>query len=204
MCKPGMQSGCFLLENLLGVVWSWRQVFSYLALSSRILGHPRAAETPPRVLFVISRFSHSRNVNAIVYLHTHPVVLICFLFFPLFVYFQLSNGFSHCSLSSEAHVGPVGAGPFPHCLPASRLLPRVTSVHLPDYAHYYTIGPGMFPSSQIPSWKVCVVPGPIPLIAVLRTPALCFHLPPLFTLGCFPKPPPRPRWLREPCHEGPR
>uniref|UniRef100_A0A8C5YPM8 MTSS I-BAR domain containing 1 n=1 Tax=Marmota marmota marmota TaxID=9994 RepID=A0A8C5YPM8_MARMA len=66
---------------------------------------------------------------------------------------QLSNGFSHYSLPSESHVGPVGAGPFPHCLPASRLLPRVTSVHLPDYAHYYTIGPGMFPSSQIPSWK---------------------------------------------------
>ncbi|XP_036904390.1 protein MTSS 1 isoform X4 [Sturnira hondurensis] len=66
---------------------------------------------------------------------------------------QLSNGFSHYSLSSESHVGPVGASPFPHCLPASRLLPRVTSVHLPDCAHYYTIGPGMFPSSQIPSWK---------------------------------------------------
>ncbi|XP_017741413.1 PREDICTED: metastasis suppressor protein 1 isoform X4 [Rhinopithecus bieti] len=66
---------------------------------------------------------------------------------------KLSNGFSHYSLSSESHVGPTGAGLFPHCLPASRLLPRVTSVHLPDYAHYYTIGPGMFPSSQIPSWK---------------------------------------------------
>ncbi|XP_037022309.2 protein MTSS 1 isoform X3 [Artibeus jamaicensis] len=66
---------------------------------------------------------------------------------------QLSNGFSHYSLSSESHVGPVGASLFPHCPPASRLLPRVTSVHLPDYAHYYTIGPGMFPSSQIPSWK---------------------------------------------------
>ncbi|XP_036293112.1 protein MTSS 1 isoform X5 [Pipistrellus kuhlii] len=66
---------------------------------------------------------------------------------------KLSNGFTHCSLSSESHVGPLGASLFPHCLPASRLLPRVTSVHLPDYAHYYTIGPGMFPSSQIPSWK---------------------------------------------------
>ncbi|KAB0395191.1 hypothetical protein E2I00_017931 [Balaenoptera physalus] len=66
---------------------------------------------------------------------------------------KLSNGFSHYSLSSESHVGPVGASLFPHCLPASRLLPRVTSAHLPDYAHYYTIGPGMFPSSQIPSWK---------------------------------------------------
>ncbi|XP_032982758.1 protein MTSS 1 isoform X9 [Rhinolophus ferrumequinum] len=66
---------------------------------------------------------------------------------------QLSNGFSHYNLSSESHVGPVGASLFPHCLPASRLLPRVTSAHLPDYAHYYTIGPGMFPPPQIPSWK---------------------------------------------------
>ncbi|XP_059528721.1 protein MTSS 1 isoform X3 [Myotis daubentonii] len=66
---------------------------------------------------------------------------------------KLSNGFTHYSLSSESHVGPVGASLFPHCPPASRLLPRVTSVHLPDYNHYYTIGPGMFPSSQIPSWK---------------------------------------------------
>ncbi|XP_053414844.1 protein MTSS 1 isoform X8 [Nycticebus coucang] len=73
---------------------------------------------------------------------------------------QLSNGFSHCSLSSDSHVGPMGAGLSPHCLPASRLLPRVTSVHLPDYAHYYTIGPGMFPSSQIPSWKDWAKPGP--------------------------------------------
>uniref|UniRef100_A0A8D2CVX1 MTSS I-BAR domain containing 1 n=1 Tax=Sciurus vulgaris TaxID=55149 RepID=A0A8D2CVX1_SCIVU len=83
---------------------------------------------------------------------------------------QLSNGFSHYSLSSESHGGPVGTGPFPHCLPASRLLPRVTSVHLPDYAHYYTIGPGMFPSSQIPSWKDWAKPGPYdqPLVNTLQ------------------------------------
>ncbi|XP_006148085.1 metastasis suppressor protein 1 isoform X3 [Tupaia chinensis] len=83
---------------------------------------------------------------------------------------QLSNGFSHCSLSSESPVGPVGAGLFPHCLPASRLLPRVTSVHLPDYAHYYTIGPGMLPSSQIPSWKDWAKPGPYdqPLVNTLQ------------------------------------
>ncbi|KAL1767819.1 metastasis suppressor protein 1 isoform X5 [Sigmodon hispidus] len=83
---------------------------------------------------------------------------------------QLSNGLSHCSLSSEPHARPVGAGPFPHCLPASRLLPRVTSVHLPDYAHYYTIGPGMFPSSQIPSWKDWAKPGPYdqPLVNTLQ------------------------------------
>ncbi|XP_052603825.1 protein MTSS 1 isoform X3 [Peromyscus californicus insignis] len=83
---------------------------------------------------------------------------------------KLSNGFSHYSLSSESHAGPVGAGPFPYCLPASRLLPRVTSVHLPDYAHYYTIGPGMFPSSQIPSWKDWAKPGPYdqPLVNTLQ------------------------------------
>uniref|UniRef100_K9J2K9 Putative metastasis suppressor protein 1 n=1 Tax=Desmodus rotundus TaxID=9430 RepID=K9J2K9_DESRO len=83
---------------------------------------------------------------------------------------QLSNGFSHYSLSSESNVGPVGASLFPHCLPASRLLPRVTSVHLPDYAHYYTIGPGMFPSSQIPSWKDWAKPGPYdqPLVNTLQ------------------------------------
>lgn len=40
---------------------------------------------------------------------------------------QLSNGFSHCSLSSESHVGPVGAGLFlpacppPGCCPGSPL-----------------------------------------------------------------------------------
>ncbi|XP_016021890.1 protein MTSS 1 isoform X8 [Rousettus aegyptiacus] len=83
---------------------------------------------------------------------------------------QLSNGFSHCSLSSEPRAGPVGANLFPHCLPASRLLPRVTSVHLPDYAHYYTIGPGMFPSSHIPSWKDWAKPGPYdqPLVNTLQ------------------------------------
>ncbi|XP_037357803.1 protein MTSS 1 isoform X4 [Talpa occidentalis] len=83
---------------------------------------------------------------------------------------QLSNGFSHYSLSSESHGGPMGASLSPHCLPASRLLPRVTSVHLPDYAHYYTIGPGMFPSSQIPSWKDWAKPGPYdqPLVNTLQ------------------------------------
>ncbi|XP_037659377.1 protein MTSS 1 isoform X5 [Choloepus didactylus] len=83
---------------------------------------------------------------------------------------QLSNGFYHCSLSSESHAGPVGAGLFPHCLPASRLLPRATSAHPPDYAHYHTIGPGMFPSSQIPSWKDWAKPGPYdqPLVNTLQ------------------------------------
>nr|XP_025726881.1 metastasis suppressor protein 1 isoform X2 [Callorhinus ursinus] len=83
---------------------------------------------------------------------------------------QLSNGFSHCSLPSESHVGPMGASLSLHCPPASRLLPRVTSVHLPDFAHCHTIGPGMFPSSQIPSWKDWAKPGPYdqPLVNTLQ------------------------------------
>ncbi|XP_074121982.1 protein MTSS 1 isoform X5 [Sminthopsis crassicaudata] len=73
---------------------------------------------------------------------------------------QLSNGFYHYSLPSESHVASVGAGLYPHCLPASRLCPRATSALLPDYVHYYTIGPGMLPSSKIPSWKDWAKPGP--------------------------------------------
>lgn len=83
-------------------------------------------------------------------------------------------------------MGPVGASLSPHCLPASRLLPRVTSVHLPDFAHYHTIGPGMFPSSQIPSWKVCVSPPSPPLPPPSLT-ALCS--PPLLSHDPHPDPP---------------
>ncbi|XP_043832307.1 protein MTSS 1 isoform X7 [Dromiciops gliroides] len=73
---------------------------------------------------------------------------------------KLSNGFYHYSLPSEPHVASVGAGLYPHCLPASRLCPRATSALLPDHVHYYTIGPGMLPSSKIPSWKDWAKPGP--------------------------------------------
>ncbi|KAM9095935.1 protein MTSS 1 isoform X5 [Sarcophilus harrisii] len=73
---------------------------------------------------------------------------------------KLSNGFYHYSLPSESHVASVGAGLYPHCLPVSRLCPRAASALLPDYVHYYTIGPGMLPSSKIPSWKDWAKPGP--------------------------------------------
>lgn len=129
----------------------------------------------PDVCFICKYASlvpYPLNVNAILYRHSHPVILIFFFLLPspFFVCFQLSNGFSHYSLPSESQVGPVGASLSPHCLPASRLLPRVTSVHLPDYAHYHTIGPGMFPSSQIPSWKDWAKPGPYdqPLVNTLQ------------------------------------
>ncbi|KAF2976341.1 hypothetical protein EK904_011333 [Melospiza melodia maxima] len=67
---------------------------------------------------------------------------------------KLSNGFYHCSLSSDPSVASVGAGPFPHFPPVSRAWTRAPSALLPDYVHYYTIGPGMLPSSKIPSWKL--------------------------------------------------
>ncbi|XP_030301600.1 protein MTSS 1 isoform X7 [Calypte anna] len=73
---------------------------------------------------------------------------------------QLSNGFCHCSLSSDPSVASVGAGPFPHFPPVSRAWTRAPSALLPDYVHYYTIGPGMLPSSKIPSWKDWAKPGP--------------------------------------------
>ncbi|NXA47584.1 MTSS1 protein, partial [Nothocercus julius] len=83
---------------------------------------------------------------------------------------QLSNGFYHCSLSSEPSVASVGAGPFPHFPPVSRAWTRAPSALLPDYVHYYTIGPGMLPSSKIPSWKDWAKPGPYdqPMVNTLQ------------------------------------
>ncbi|NXU31906.1 MTSS1 protein, partial [Thalassarche chlororhynchos] len=83
---------------------------------------------------------------------------------------QLSNGFYHCSLSSDPSVASVGAGPFPHFPPVSRAWTRAPSAHLPDYVHYYTIGPGMLPSSKIPSWKDWAKPGPYdqPMVNTLQ------------------------------------
>lgn len=75
----------------------------------------------------------------------------------LLFYFQLSNGYYHGSLSSGPSLASVGAGPSPHIPSVSHAWTRASSsTLLPDYAHYYTIGPGMLPSSKIPSWKVCV------------------------------------------------
>lgn len=152
-------------QYLLGAT-SMRSLHPGSRSASRII---RRQESLHVVLFVHIQVSPAPSVSTILCIDAHLGILIFSFSPPFFVCFQLSNGFSHFSLSSESHAGPVGTGPSPHCLPASRLLPRVTSVHLPDYAHYYTIGPGMFPSSQIPSWKVCVslpfpVPPPAPLL----------------------------------------
>lgn len=84
---------------------------------------------------------------------------------------QLSNGFYHCSLSSDPYLASVGAGPFPHFPPVSRTWTRASSTLLPDRSHYYTIGPGMLSSSsKIPSWKDWAKPGPYdqPMVNTLQ------------------------------------
>lgn len=174
--------------------WVLRQC-GLCILALCIAHHPQAGEPPCCFICTHSGFPCPQCQCHLVSRRSSWYINFFFLFSSLFfVCFQLSNGFSHFSLSSESHAGPVGAGPFPHCLPASRLLPRVTSVHLPDSAHYYTIGPGMFPSSQIPSWKVCVslpfpvppscppapsplLPSLLPFIASVLTPFLFCHPP---------------------------
>ncbi|XP_070604380.1 protein MTSS 1 isoform X4 [Erythrolamprus reginae] len=84
---------------------------------------------------------------------------------------KLSNGYYHCSLPSGSSLGPVGVGSFPHIPSVSHAWTRATSsTLLPDYAHYYTIGPGMLPSPQIPSWKDWAKPGPYdqPIVNTLQ------------------------------------
>ncbi|XP_005288849.2 protein MTSS 1 isoform X2 [Chrysemys picta bellii] len=83
---------------------------------------------------------------------------------------KLSNGFYHCSLSSDPYLASVGAGPFPHFPPVSRTWTRASSTLLPDRGHYYTIGPSMLSSSKIPSWKDWAKPGPYdqPMVNTLQ------------------------------------
>ncbi|XP_040287606.1 protein MTSS 1 isoform X3 [Bufo bufo] len=76
---------------------------------------------------------------------------------------KLSNGYYHYSLSSDLST----TGHFTHFpLPASRPWTRSSS----DCQHYYTIGPGVLPSSKIPSWKDWAKPGPYdqPMVNTLQ------------------------------------
>ncbi|XP_072323119.1 protein MTSS 1-like isoform X5 [Scyliorhinus torazame] len=73
---------------------------------------------------------------------------------------KLTNGFDHFSSSSETYLASVGTHFLPHFQPSSRPCSRPCSAALPVYPHYYTIGPGMFPSSKVPSWKDWARPGP--------------------------------------------
>lgn len=70
---------------------------------------------------------------------------------------------------------PAHSSPVPHAQVAStRLWSRPSSVLLPDYPHYCTMGSGMIPSSKVPTWKVC-------LLGLHRSD------PPLFLLGLHTK-----------------
>ncbi|XP_078253861.1 protein MTSS 1-like isoform X3 [Rhinoraja longicauda] len=73
---------------------------------------------------------------------------------------QLTNGFDHFNSSSEPYLASVGTRFLPHFQSCSRPCSRPYSAALPVYPHYYTIGPGMFPSSKVPSWKDWARPGP--------------------------------------------
>ncbi|XP_041045848.1 protein MTSS 1-like isoform X2 [Carcharodon carcharias] len=73
---------------------------------------------------------------------------------------SLTNGFDYFSSSSEPYLASVGTRFLPHFQPSSRPCSRPCSAALPVYPHYYTIGPGMFPSSKVPSWKDWARPGP--------------------------------------------
>ncbi|KAM4687869.1 protein MTSS 1 isoform 2-T2 [Discoglossus pictus] len=78
---------------------------------------------------------------------------------------KLSNGFYHYSLSSD-----LASGPFTHFpSPVSRPWTRSSSVQS-ECHHYYTIGPGILPSSKIPAWKDWAKPGPYdqPLVNTLQ------------------------------------
>uniref|UniRef100_A0A8C9R008 MTSS I-BAR domain containing 1 n=1 Tax=Scleropages formosus TaxID=113540 RepID=A0A8C9R008_SCLFO len=83
---------------------------------------------------------------------------------------QLSNGFDHHAPSEPPYLAGVGhGGPFLFFpLPSSsapsticsRAWSRPSSALLPDYPPYCTLGPGMVPSSKVPSWKDWAKPGP--------------------------------------------
>ncbi|KAM8966416.1 protein MTSS 1 isoform 2-T2 [Pelodytes ibericus] len=80
---------------------------------------------------------------------------------------QLSNGYYHYSLSSDLASSSGLFTHYPHS--ASRPWTRSSSV-LPECHHYYTIGPGILPSSKIPTWKDWAKPGPYdqPLVNTLQ------------------------------------
>ncbi|KAG8441633.1 hypothetical protein GDO86_010715 [Hymenochirus boettgeri] len=79
---------------------------------------------------------------------------------------KLPSGLYHCNVSSDL----TSAGPYCHIpLPASRPW-ALSSSTLPECHHYYTIGPGMLPSSKVPSWKDWARPGPYdqPMVNTLQ------------------------------------
>ncbi|XP_059826866.1 protein MTSS 1-like isoform X2 [Hypanus sabinus] len=79
---------------------------------------------------------------------------------------KLANGFDHFNSSSEPYLPSAGTRFLPHFQSCS----RPCSAALPVNPHYYTIGPGMFPSSKVPSWKDWARPGPYDQLGVNTLP----------------------------------
>ncbi|XP_051999746.1 protein MTSS 1-like isoform X2 [Xyrauchen texanus] len=98
---------------------------------------------------------------------------------------QLSNGYNHYVLGESQYLSGGGTGgAFPFFSPPSSVSSsssssssstlcswsRPGSALLPEYPHYCTLGPGMIPSSKVPSWKDWAKPGPYdqPMVNTLR------------------------------------
>ncbi|KAJ8394629.1 hypothetical protein AAFF_G00044320 [Aldrovandia affinis] len=91
---------------------------------------------------------------------------------------EKSNGYDHYGPAEPPYLTGGGPGrplPFLHHPPHSSsslrgAWSRPGSALLPDYPHYCTLGPGMIPSSRVPSWKDWAKPGPYdqPMVNTLR------------------------------------
>ncbi|KAJ8353838.1 hypothetical protein SKAU_G00214050 [Synaphobranchus kaupii] len=93
---------------------------------------------------------------------------------------KLSNGYDHYGPAGLPYLaGASSGGAFPFFPPpppsyssssSSRVWSRPASALLPDFPPYCTLGPGMIPSSKVPSWKDWAKPGPYdqPMVNTLR------------------------------------
>ncbi|KAJ8395279.1 hypothetical protein AAFF_G00034810 [Aldrovandia affinis] len=94
---------------------------------------------------------------------------------------KLTNGYDHYGPADPPYLAGMGSPePFVHFLPPSsspssssspsRAWTRSGSTLLADYPLYCTLGPGMIPSSKVPTWKDWAKPGPYdqPMVNTLR------------------------------------
>ncbi|XP_064203890.1 protein MTSS 1-like isoform X2 [Anguilla rostrata] len=93
---------------------------------------------------------------------------------------KLTNGYDHYGPAEPPYLAGVGSSePLPHYPPPSssssssspsRAWSRPACAPLADYPLYCTLGPGMVPSSKVPTWKDWAKPGPYdqPMVNTLR------------------------------------
>ncbi|XP_061109550.1 protein MTSS 1-like isoform X5 [Conger conger] len=94
---------------------------------------------------------------------------------------QLTNGYDHYGPADPPYLVGMGSPePFSHFPPhpssscssssPSRAWSRPSCAPLADYPLYCTLGPGMIPSSRVPTWKDWAKPGPYdqPMVNTLR------------------------------------